>query len=213
MEKARTTPDAYPLSLNGLVTGCNQKSNRHPVMNLSLEAVEDAVTEMRQRQLVGEVHGGGRVAKYRHYGYDFLGVKGVEAAVMTELLLRGEQTAGEIRTRASRFEPIADLSTMHQILDHLIQRGIVIALTPEGRGQLFSHNLYEEVELERLKQSLADRHSGGSFTSEDSSSGRPRTEPRDSHLQQEVEKLQAQMNDLQAAFDQLIARVDALEHA
>ena len=152
MEKARTTPDVYPLSLNGLVSGCNQKSNRHPTMELTPEQVEDELEKMRAAGVVAEVQGGSRVAKYRHFGYDYMQVKGAEAAVMTELLLRGEQTVGELRTRASRFEPIADLPTLQGILDSLIERGLVVPLTPSGRGQLITHNLYLPEELSRLKQ-------------------------------------------------------------
>lgn len=152
MEKARTTPDAYPLSLNGIVTGCNQKSNRHPTMDLSPEQVEDELEKMRAAGIVAEIQGGSRVAKYRHFGYDYMGVKGAEAAIMTELLLRGEQTVGELRTRASRFEPIADLATLQGLLDSLRNRGLVVALTPTGRGQLITHNLYLPEELARLKQ-------------------------------------------------------------
>ena len=206
MEKARTTPDAYPLSLSGLVTGCNQKSNRHPLMNLNLEKVEDTLIAMRQKQLVAEVHSGGRVPKYRHYGYDYLSVKGVEAAVMTELLLRGEQTAGELRGRASRFEPIADLNAMQQILDRLSERGLIVALTPSGRGQLFSHNLYEPHELERLKESLSqdnrlsDQHDGPSAAS------------RTSQVSQELESLQQQISELQSAMQELRSRIEALEN-
>lgn len=211
MEKARTTPDAYPLSLNGLVTGCNQKSNRHPLMNLSMEVVEDAITEMRKKQLVAEVHGGGRVPKYRHYGYDYMGVKGVEAGVMTELLLRGEQTAGEIRTRASRFEPISDLTTMQQILDRLIERGLVTALTPPGRGQLFSHNLYEPQEMEKLRQSLdglssdTTRGSGGVADSSGSSRSAPAS--------QELEALREEVRQLRSALEQLTSRVESMENS
>ena len=152
MEKARTTPDVYPLSLNGLVSGCNQKSNRHPVMDLTAEQIEDELEKMRAAGVVAEVQGGSRVPKYRHFGYDYMQVKGVEAAVMTELLLRGEQTVGELRTRASRFEPIADLHALQTLLDGLMQRGLVVALTPAGRGQLVTHNLYLPEELSRLKQ-------------------------------------------------------------
>jgi uncharacterized protein YceH (UPF0502 family) len=205
MEKARTTPDVYPLSLSGLVTGCNQKSNRHPLMNLTSERVEDALIAMRQKQLVAEVHSGGRVPKYRHYAYDYLGVKGVEAAVMTELLLRGEQTAGELRTRASRFDAIADLDSMHQILDRLIEKGLVVALTPAGRGQMFSHNLYEASEFERLQMSLGERQS------ETESPETAAAPSRTSAASQEMERLQAQLQELQSQVDDLRSRIEALE--
>lgn len=205
MEKARTTPDAYPLSLSGLVTGCNQKSNRHPVMNLTSERVEDTLIAMRHKQLVAEVHSGGRVPKYRHYGYDYLGVKGVEAAVMTELLLRGEQTAGELRTRASRFEPIADMPAMQQILDRLCERGLVVALTPSGRGQMFSHNLYEPQELDRLKESLShDMDSRDGSESQLAAS-------RASSVGPELEKMQTQIVELMSAVEELRSRIEVLE--
>lgn len=151
IEKARTTPDAYPMSLSSLVAGANQKSNRAPLMNLTAEQIEDELIEMRRLGLVAEVQGGGRVARYRHYGYDYMGVKGAEAAVMTELLLRGEQTAGDLRVRASRFEAIADLKILGDILKSLMDKKLVIALTPPGRGQVFTHNLYLPEELAKLK--------------------------------------------------------------
>ncbi len=155
IEKARTTPDAYPLSLAGLVAGANQKSNRSPLMNLSPEQIEDELIQMRTLGIVAEVQGSGRVARFRHYGYDYLGVKGSEAAVMTELLLRGEQTAGDLRVRASRFDPIPDLPALNEILKSLIGKGLVIALTPGGRGQVFSHNLYQPEELTKLRNRFA----------------------------------------------------------
>lgn len=211
MEKARTTPDVYPLSLNGLVTGCNQKSNRAPLMNLSEQQIEDAITDMRQKQLVAEVHGGGRVAKFRHYGYDYMGVKGVEAAVMTELLLRGEQTVGELRTRASRFDPIADLATMNQILESLMQRGLVVYLTPPGRGQLISHNLYEPHELEQLKASLSG-YTGEEPTSHSSSgSAGSGVRSTSSSTAIEIEQLRSEVRELRSMVEQLSERLTALE--
>lgn len=212
IEKARTTPDTYPLSLNALVTGCNQKSNRAPLMNLTEEQVEEAVIKMRQKQLIAEVHGGGRVAKFRHYGYDYMGVKGVEAGVMTELLLRGEQTAGELRTRASRFDAIADLATMQQILENLIQRGLVIALTPAGRGQLFSHNLYEPHELESLKVSLAGYTGDEATATPQVAAGTGTTSSRPSPASnQEIEKLSQEVRALRTLLEDLQRRVALLE--
>ncbi|MFO1066167.1 MAG: DUF480 domain-containing protein [Pirellulales bacterium] len=155
MEKAKTTPDAYPLSLASLVSGANQKSNRYPLMNLTPEQVEDELAVLRRLGAAAEVQGSGRVARYRHYGHNWLGVKGVEAAVMIELLLRGQQTMGDLRVRASRFEPIADLPALQAIIDSLKAKNLVIALTPSGRGQLFTHNLYTFDELQSLKGKVA----------------------------------------------------------
>jgi len=109
-EKAKTTPDNYPLSANAICTGCNQKSNRAPVMQLEVDDVEEAVDRLRQLGALGMVEGYGRVTKYRHYLYEWLGVDKVELAVVAELLLRGSQTEGELRGRAARMEPIADLA-------------------------------------------------------------------------------------------------------
>jgi uncharacterized protein YceH (UPF0502 family) len=203
IEKARTTPDAYPLSLNALVTGCNQKSNRNPVMDLSLEEVEDELIAMRERGIVAEVHSGGRVPKYRHYGYDYLGIKGVEAAVMTELLLRGEQTAGDIRSRASRFEPIPDLKSLQEVLDRLIQRGLVVSLTGPGRGQLFTHNLYPAGEIERIKASLAS--SGVSSEASRTRTHEPIIDPS------ELESLREEVAQLRLLVEALSDRVQRLE--
>lgn len=214
IEKARTTPDAYPLSLNGLVTGCNQKSNRSPVMNVTPEQVEDELFGMRDRGIVAEVHGGGRVPKYRHYGYDYLGVKGVEAGVMTELLLRGEQTAGDLRSRASRFERIADLGVMQQILDDLQAKHLVVALTPPGRGQLFTHTLYEPQELDRLTREAGRRapaESAGSTPSPTAPAATPSAASGNSPTTEELTALQTEVAELRLQVQQLSDRIARLE--
>jgi len=150
-EKAKTTPDAYPMSLNAISTGCNQKSNRSPLMQLEPDDIEASLERLRHLGAVGMIEGYGRVAKYRHYLYEWLGVDKVEMAVMTELLLRGAQTEGELRGRASRMEPIADLAALRPILQSLTAKGLLISLTPEGRGHVVSHALYQPRELENLR--------------------------------------------------------------
>jgi len=152
IEKAKTTPDAYPLSLNALTNGCNQKSNRSPQMHLDADQVEDAVDRLRHLDAASEIQGGGRVPKYRHYMKEWLGVDGNELAVMAELLLRGPQTIGELRGRAARMANIPDVSALRPIVQSLQDRGLVIALTPAGRGQVVTHALYEEREMEKLRQ-------------------------------------------------------------
>ncbi|MCA9149450.1 MAG: YceH family protein [Planctomycetales bacterium] len=151
VEKAKTTPDAYPMTLNGLTSGCNQKSNRDPQMNLQPEQVENALEKLRHLSAVIEVSGGGRVAKYRHMIYEWMGVSKVEAAVMTELLLRGAQTVGELRGRAARMDPIPDVAALQPILQSLIDKKLVISLTPAGRGQIVTHALYTLDELEKIR--------------------------------------------------------------
>lgn len=150
-EKAKTTPDSYPMSLNAICNACNQKSNRFPVMKLQPEDVEESLDRLRDLGAVGMIEGYGRVAKYRHYLYQWLGVDRVELAVMTELLLRGAQTEGELRGRAARMEPISDLSALRPVVTALKSKRLLIPLTPEGRGHVVTHALYQPGELENLR--------------------------------------------------------------
>lgn len=111
VEKAQTVPGQYPLTLNGLVVGCNQKNNRDPVTNLSEDDVLDAIDGLRTKGLVREAMlAGSRVHKYRHIAREALGVGTGELALLTELLLRGPQAAGELRGRAMRLLPPGDQS-------------------------------------------------------------------------------------------------------
>jgi len=151
IEKAKTTPNAYPLSLNAVTTGCNQKSNRSPLMNLDPDDVQESLDRLRELGAVGVVEGYGRVSKYRHYLYEWLGVDKVEMAVMAELLLRGPQTVGELRARAARMEPIRDLAQMQPVLASLKSKGLVIPLTRPGRGHVVAHALYQAGELDQIK--------------------------------------------------------------
>jgi uncharacterized protein YceH (UPF0502 family) len=155
VEKAKTTPENYPLSLNAIMVGCNQKSNRAPQMSLSADDVEATLDRLREIGVVIEVQGSGRVPKYKHLMYEWLGVDKVELAVMAELLLRGEQTVGELRGRAARMEPIPDLNSLRPILQSLVEKGLVVELTPEGRGQTVTHALYEPRELAELRERFA----------------------------------------------------------
>jgi len=152
IEKAKTTPAGYPMTVNAIVTGCNQKSNRQPQMSLDDFDVQNALNELQTLGAVSEVDWMGRAPKYRHQGYDWLGVSKAELAVLAELLLRGEQTLGDLRSRAARMEPIADQAALRPIVDGLVQRGLMIELTPPGRGQIVTHNLYLEPELAELRR-------------------------------------------------------------
>jgi uncharacterized protein len=151
VEKAKTTPDVYPMSLNSMMTGANQKSNRDPIMNLSEENVEETLAEMQPKGYVTRIQGG-RVEKWRHNLYDVWKVNKVELAILAELLLRGPQTEGELRQRASRMEPIDDLEELRSALKPLAERGLVLFLGPEGRrGTLISHGFHAPKEIEILK--------------------------------------------------------------
>ncbi|MEW4564950.1 DUF480 domain-containing protein [Bremerella sp. JC770] len=157
IEKAKTTPDAYPMSLNGLTTGSNQKSNRDPQLSLESWEIEEAIEQLRDMGAVAEVHGDGRVVKFRHYGKDWLGCDGNELAVMAELLLRGAQTVGELRGRAARMGKIPDMGSLQPILEELQRKKLVIPLTPKGRGQVVTHALFSEKELTEQR----NEHGGG----------------------------------------------------
>lgn len=214
MEKAKTTPDAYPLTLNGLTSGCNQKSNRAPLMNLSGDDVEQALETLRELGAVIEIQSGSsRVAKYRHALYEWLGVDKVEMAVMTELLLRGEQTVGELRGRAARMEPIADLNALRPVLKSLIDKRLVVALTPEGRGQWVTHALYSDSEMKQVRARTSQRALAGEDDDSESSPGSSTSLPRE-RAPQETSSLVAVRNEI-AELRELVAelgeRVQALE--
>jgi uncharacterized protein len=151
VEKAKTTPDIYPLSLNALVTGCNQKSNRDPVLSLNDEQVEETLEDLQKQRLVSRVTGG-RVDRWRHHLYEVWNVGKIELAILAELLLRGAQTEGELRARASRMEPIDDLEALRPVLATMKERGLVVFLGPEGkRGTTLTHGFNAPQDLERLR--------------------------------------------------------------
>ena len=131
IEKGKTTPEAYPLSLNAIITGCNQKNNRDPLMNVDEDQVGRALETLRAAGVVAEIYGSGRVPRYRHYGYEwFGGIEKEDLSILAELLLRGEQSEGDLRGRASRMDPIADLQILRTKLDGLAERGLIIWLSP-----------------------------------------------------------------------------------
>ena len=165
IEKAKTTPAAYPITVNAIVTGCNQKNNRDPLTALDAIDVEKALDQLRTLGAVSEIDWLGRVSKYKHHAYEWLGVSKPEIAVMTELLLRGAQALGELRGRAGRMEPIADLAGLKPIVDALVGRGLMVELTPAGRGQLVTHNLYTPTELAEVRAQAAG-HAPPAATSE-----------------------------------------------
>ncbi len=213
-EKAKTTPDAYPMTLNAICVGCNQKSNRHPLMQLEADDVEAALQRLRELGAVAEIIGGGRAAKYRHFFYEWLGVDKVESAVMIELLLRGAQTEGELRGRAARMEPIADLTALRPVLQSLRAKGLVVSLTGEGRGHIVTHALYEPREMERLRAEHAGGSAPASHTSHTSHHG---DSSREEHVRaehcpartphDELDALRAEVAQLRKELAELASRV------
>lgn len=123
IEKAQTTPQQYPLTLNALVNGANQKNNRDPITNLNDEQVMQTLDELRGKGLAREVMlSGSRVEKFRHVAREVLEVDTNQLVILTELLLRGPQTLGELRGRASRMHPLESTEIVKNILDSVLSR-------------------------------------------------------------------------------------------
>jgi uncharacterized protein len=122
MEKEITTPEYYPLSLNALVNACNQKSNREPAMNVEEDSVREALHSLSEKMLARSAATEGRVAKYEHRLQEEFNFSRHEAAVVCELFLRGPQTPGELRSRASRMQSFDDLGQVQTTLQHLMKR-------------------------------------------------------------------------------------------
>ncbi len=138
MEKARTVPDTYPLSLNLVVTGCNQKTSREPVMNVTEAQAQEALDDLKALNLVFESQGS-RVARYEHNFQRAIGVPEQSAVLLGLLLLRGPQTAGELRINTERWYRFADISSVEGFLDELAERptdkgGPLVARLPRTPG-------------------------------------------------------------------------------
>lgn len=201
IEKQKTTPDIYPLSPNALLTGCNQKSNRDPVLNLSDADVEDTLLSVQKQGMATRITGG-RVERWRHNLYDLWKVDKVEMAILAELLLRGPQTEGELRGRASRMEPIADLDALRPLLKRLAERGLIVYLTEEGRrGTTLTHGFHDPKELERLR---ATQDTAGPAVE---ASSRERRPAEDHRLEEALARIEA----LRETVAELAARVQSLE--
>lgn len=127
LEKQRTTPDQYPLSLNALRLACNQSTNRDPVVDYDEATIRDALHRLERRRLV-RFASGSRAAKYRHLLEEALPLDEGERAVMTVLMLRGAQTPGELKQRTERMHAFADLAAVHDALASLIERELVLCL-------------------------------------------------------------------------------------
>ena len=149
-QKTSKTPDAYPMTINSLTTGCNQRSNRDPVVEFDEDDVEECLITLSKRALVNKIVGG-RSERWRHLLYDAWKVTQVEMAILAELLLRGTQSEGDLRGRASRMNDIADLDALRELLQGLVSRKFVEYLTPIGRGAIVTHGFWSADELTREK--------------------------------------------------------------
>ena len=156
LEKQVTTPEQYPLSVNGVVTACNQKTNREPVMNLSESDVQEQLDNLVKRHFLRTVSGfGNRVTKYeqRFCNSEFgnLKLSAAEVAIITTLLLRGAQTPGELRSRASRMYEFSDMAEVESTLENLANREdgpyvIRLAREPGKRESRYMHLFCGEVD-------------------------------------------------------------------
>ena len=160
-EKQRTVPDTYPLSLNALTNGCNQKSSRDPVMEVSEAEVADAVSHLKTLKLVTEASGG-RVIRYAHQLGLVLQLPTQSVALLTVLMLRGPQTAGELRINCERLHKFSDISAVEAFLTELAERSsgaLVVELPrlPGARENRWAHLLSGEPDLEAMAQAAAIR--------------------------------------------------------
>jgi uncharacterized protein YceH (UPF0502 family) len=189
IEKALTTPEQYPLSVNAATNGANQKSNREPVMNLDEVDVAVALERLVQKYLARKVFpGNSRVEKYCHNGKDALALDPTALALLAELLMRGPQTIGELRTRCSRMVPLGSLEELQAIIDPLITRGLVRRL-PAAPGS----------RAERFVQLLSpDSHSLDAPAPPAAAS-----RGRDDSALQRLEALEARVAELEARLQQL----------
>jgi uncharacterized protein len=148
LEKAFTTPDQYPLTLKATLSGCNQKNNRDPVSNYDEDDVRQTLEQLQERGYVGVLHTeSGRTERYRHYLRHRTKLNERQLAIITELLLRGKQQPGELRTRASRMVPIDTQEDLRRELQALLDDGLVRSNGAlDRRGIEVDHNLYPEGE-------------------------------------------------------------------
>lgn len=205
IEKAYTVPESYPMTLKAVTTGCNQKNNRSPVTNYTEESVLDALEELRELGLVAVVHTeSGRTERYRHYARKRFPFSEPQLAIMTELLLRGAQQLGELRTRASRMVPVESLTDLRTELDALLAQGYLRAGgSLDRRGAEVDHNFYASNE----NASPLGAGSDAPVAADPMPRGTPVSSQRESipnsvqhelqELKQEVQELREQLRDVQ----------------
>jgi len=152
IEKAYTTPEGYPLTIKALTTGCNQKSNRYPMTEYSEDDVLDVIDQLRELGLVAVVHTeSGRTERYRHYMRKRFTLTEPQIAVLTELLLRGRQSVGDLRARASRMVAIESLDDLREALRGLLAlHYLQTSGSLDRRGVEVDHNFYLPAENKKI---------------------------------------------------------------
>lgn len=209
LEKAFTTPEYYPLTLKAVTTGCNQKSNRDPVTSYSEEEVADTLDELRKLGLAAVVHTeSGRTERYRHYMRKQFSFTEPQLAILTELLLRGRQQLGELRTRASRMVPIESQEQLRDELNGLLQLKYVQASGPlQRRGVEVDHAWYRPNEGRTLEYEEKEPEDAPPHRS-----AAPRAESGSAELQSTLEQLQhahQELRDEVAAMKQELTEIQA----
>jgi len=210
IEKQITTPDQYPLSLNALVNACNQKSNRDPVTDLDEPTVQKTLDDLARKHFVMEKSGfGSRVPKYQHRfcntEYGTLKFDPQELAIVCELLVRGPQTPGELRSRAARMAPFSDVSEVESALQRLSERndGPFVTRLPREPGRRDSRyaHLFSGDVVVAPTQASAPAEVGFTASSPDETAFPDlRQEQRLARLEEEVRALRAEMNELVRSF-------------
>lgn len=194
VEKQHTVPDSYPMSLNALTLGCNQKTARDPVMQLSEADVLQAVQGLKELSLLTEVSGS-RVTRFEHNAARGLGVPSQSVALLTILMLRGPQTAAELRLHTERLHRFADVSSVEGFLDELSQREphrvVRLPKSPGEREHRWAHLLCGEVAAPTSQPSAPGAHGGA----------------RGDDLSQELQDLRAEQARMAAEIDTLRAVV------
>lgn len=203
VEKQRTTPDAYPLSLNALRLACNQSTNRDPVVDYDEGAVVEALRRLALRGWTRLASGAGsRARKYRHLLDQAFGLDDAEAALLAVLMLRGPQTPGELKQRGQRLHDFADLAAVQEALERLVERGQVAR---HGRQPGQKEDRYEQLlgggaQPAAVSPALADSSSGadsGEPLVAAAEEPRP-AEDRLTRLEREVAELRAELAALRA---------------
>lgn len=211
IEKALSQPDYYPMTANAVVVGCNQKSNRDPVMELDDATVDETLANLRRRGLVQMVLAapGARTSRYKHLASTVFVWSPKDTAIMAELLLRGPQTVGELRTHCSRLVPFESLEIVSNVLEDLANRTppLVAALPREpGRSAIrYTHLLYPEGE----GPAMAVASPEGAALPAPASAPAGGTES----LRSTVERLETEVTQLRSQFDEIARRLAALETA
>ena len=203
IEKDLTTPEYYPLSLNALVNACNQKSNRDPVLNLEEAQVVRALDSLRFKQFAMLSGAGGRVAKSRHALVEKFRFSPAELALLCELLVRGPQTVGELRTRAERMHQFDDLPQVESVLEEMMERtpAVVIRLPrqPGRKEPRYCHLFAGEPDLTVL-EAAAPPEAGRARTGSDAEKI-AKLEEELAELRQEVSALRQAVADFKKSFE------------